>query len=246
MIFCIKSRFTIGNNSVIIYCVNIVRIREVISYNEYRFSKNTFPAPQRTWTYTKTGCRRSWHYEKGKRECGLEFLVKAADYYNVSTDYLLGRSPVSNGGIITESDIPDGNSSGDSKSGDIMLALNKKLITNSIEVIFSILQKIKSSKLSKSVSSMLTLSVYKAFRITYNANRKNDDNLFGVSPTSALHLIDSAICLEVGAAADAANDADNAPSITTNSIEAEYDKQGTALLSLIKNAEKRLDRINTD
>ena len=165
------------------------------------------------------------HYEKGKRECGLEFLVKAADYYNVS---------------------PDGNSSGDSKSGDIMLALNKKLITNSIEVIFSILQKIKSSKLSKSVSSMLTLSVYKAFRITYNANRKNDDNLFGVSPTSALHLIDSAICLEVGAAADAANDADNAPSITTNSIEAEYDKQGTALLSLIKNAEKRLDRINTD
>ena len=172
------------------------------------------------------------HYEKGKRECGLEFLVKAADYYNVSTDYLLGRSPVSNGGIITESDIPDGNSSGDSKSGDIMLALNKKLITNSIEVIFSILQKIKSSKLSKSVSSMLTLSVYKAFRITYNANRKNDDNLFGVSPTSA--------------PADAANDADNAPSITTNSIEAEYDKQGTALLSLIKNAEKRLDRINTD
>lgn len=93
---------------------------------------------------------------------------------------------------------------------------------------------------------MLTLSVYKAFRITYNANRKNDDNLFGVSPTSALHLIDSAIFLEVGAAADAANDADNAPSITTNSIEAEYDKQGTALLSLIKNAEKRLDRINTD
>ena len=184
------------------------------------------------------------HYEKGKRECGLEFLVKAADYYNVSTDYLLGRSPVSNGGIIT--DIPDGNSSGDSKSGDIMLALNKKLITNSIEVIFSILQKIKSSKLSKSVSSMLTLSVYKAFRITYNANRKNDDNLFGVSSTSALHLIDSAIFLEVGAAADAANDADNAPSITTNSIEAEYDKQGTALLSLIKNAEKRLDRINTD
>ena len=82
------------------------------------------------------------HYEKGKRECGLEFLVKAADYYNVSTDYLLGRSPVSNGGIITESDIPDGGNASDSKSGDIMLALNKKLITNSIEVIFSLLQKI--------------------------------------------------------------------------------------------------------
>ena len=39
------------------------------------------------------------HYEKGKRECGLDFLVKAADYYNVSTDYLLGRSAMSTGTV---------------------------------------------------------------------------------------------------------------------------------------------------
>ncbi len=31
------------------------------------------------------------HYEKGIRECGLDFLVRAADYYKVTTDYLLGR-----------------------------------------------------------------------------------------------------------------------------------------------------------
>ncbi len=30
------------------------------------------------------------HYEKGVRECGLDFLVHAADYYGVTTDYLLG------------------------------------------------------------------------------------------------------------------------------------------------------------
>ena len=33
------------------------------------------------------------HYEKGIRECGLDFVVKVADYYNVSCDYLLGRTP---------------------------------------------------------------------------------------------------------------------------------------------------------
>lgn len=32
------------------------------------------------------------HYENGIREPGLQFLVKAADYYNVSCDYLLGHS----------------------------------------------------------------------------------------------------------------------------------------------------------
>ena len=32
------------------------------------------------------------HYEKGIRECNREFLVKAADFYGVSCDYLLGRT----------------------------------------------------------------------------------------------------------------------------------------------------------
>ena len=31
------------------------------------------------------------HYEKGIRECGLDFLVKTAEYYGVSTDYLLSQ-----------------------------------------------------------------------------------------------------------------------------------------------------------
>ena len=34
------------------------------------------------------------HYEKGLRECGLDFLVKLCDYYGVSSDYVLGICPV--------------------------------------------------------------------------------------------------------------------------------------------------------
>jgi len=33
------------------------------------------------------------HYENGIRECGLDFLVKAARFYEVSSDYMLGISP---------------------------------------------------------------------------------------------------------------------------------------------------------
>lgn len=32
------------------------------------------------------------HYENGLRECSLDFLIKIADYYEVSCDYLLGHS----------------------------------------------------------------------------------------------------------------------------------------------------------
>ena len=35
------------------------------------------------------------HYEKGIRECGLDFLVRTADYYGVSCDYLLGVNEIS-------------------------------------------------------------------------------------------------------------------------------------------------------
>lgn len=30
------------------------------------------------------------HYEKGIRECGLDFLIRCANFYGVSCDYLLG------------------------------------------------------------------------------------------------------------------------------------------------------------
>lgn len=30
------------------------------------------------------------HYEKGIRECGLDFVIKLSEYYNVSCDELLG------------------------------------------------------------------------------------------------------------------------------------------------------------
>ena len=40
------------------------------------------------------------HYEKGLRECGLDFLVKLCDYYNVSSDYVLGRSADRNGTML--------------------------------------------------------------------------------------------------------------------------------------------------
>ncbi len=32
------------------------------------------------------------HYEKGVRECGLDFLIRACRYYDVTSDYLLGIS----------------------------------------------------------------------------------------------------------------------------------------------------------
>ena len=37
------------------------------------------------------------HYEKGIRECGLDFVIKCSAYYGVTTDYMLGVSESRNG-----------------------------------------------------------------------------------------------------------------------------------------------------
>lgn len=48
------------------------------------------------------------HYEKGIRECNLEFVKKAAVYYNVTADYLLGLSDTRHGNrdVFDDADIP--------------------------------------------------------------------------------------------------------------------------------------------
>lgn len=48
------------------------------------------------------------HYEKGIRECGLDFLCRASTFYDVSTDYLLGLSETKmmSDALFTAEEIP--------------------------------------------------------------------------------------------------------------------------------------------
>lgn len=51
------------------------------------------------------------HYEKGIRECGLDFVIKCSKYYGVTTDYLLGVSESRNGlsdGVLSAFDDNEG------------------------------------------------------------------------------------------------------------------------------------------
>ena len=48
------------------------------------------------------------HYEKGIRECGLDFLCRASVYYDASTDYLLGLtdSKITSDTVFDYTDLP--------------------------------------------------------------------------------------------------------------------------------------------
>ena len=48
------------------------------------------------------------HYEKGIRECGLDFLCRASSFYDVSTDYLLGltENKMMSDALFVENELP--------------------------------------------------------------------------------------------------------------------------------------------
>ncbi len=196
------------------------------------------------------------HYEKGIRECGLEFLVKAADYYNVSCDYLLGRSPEPAGKTISYEDIPeqDSNSGKIAAGGSMMAAFNRKLIVNSLNVLFSLIQKTGSNTIMKAVSSYMMLAIYKMFRIVYSSNPKNDQRFFTIPEIAASGSASAAMAMceaEASAAAkgvtfgenDIALESDN-NIITASTLSEEYAGSASSLLNVVKNSEARIKIIS--
>jgi len=186
------------------------------------------------------------HYENGKRECGLDFLVRAADYYNVSVDYLLGRSPMLTGATVSERELPESSVHEKFEGGQQGMStfINKKLLTNAIEIIFSLLIKAKNSELSKAVCSYLSLAVYRSFRMVYSSGKNNDENTFSIPVEKVSGLTSAAMSLEDVKAKTAAKDGSDDERITTSRLEQEYSAQAAALLNIVKTSEKNLNRFN--
>ena len=193
------------------------------------------------------------HYEKGIRECGLDFVVKAADYFDVSCDYLLGRTANRKTGQIVISDIPEpetGTSSFSKSKSGMINALNKKLIFNSLNIVFDILDRIDNKGLSTECSGYLSSAVYVIFRLLYSSNPKNTQNMFSV----AEHVYKSkAAALQIVTASNAENIAKGLPLVEYKSVERtarpelspeiideKYKTLSSSLFNLIQNTEGRI------
>lgn len=176
------------------------------------------------------------HYEKGIRECGLDFLVKTADYYNVSCDYLLGRCAEPMG----KAEAAPKGEPGDAGSDSIAAGLH-----NSQKLVFSLLRRHGDSELEGLVKSYLSLAVYRIFRLIYSANPKNDYRFFTVNTPGADSLIMSAMEIKKARVENCARQGtmQNAV-ITTNSIAEEYPDCASALLNSIKQCEETVGELD--
>ena len=184
-----------------------------------------------------------FHYENGIRECGLAFLVRCADFYGVSCDYLLGRSADRDGTVLSVEEIPEPEAGGKENvmgAGGILPVLNKKLIANSLNILFDQAARTGNRRLITAVSDFLMLSVYRMFRLVYSANPKNQQNLFSLPRVLADRYADAVMQLREAEIAELVESGDldrGEEPLTTQRMGEVYPLFSTSLLSLIKNAE---------
>lgn len=157
------------------------------------------------------------HYEKGIRECGLDFVIKCSKYYNVTTDYLLGISDNRNGISTDLVDIIDG---GRGSIKNLAAATKCLLDTAAAATV---------SSQNKYVYDYFMLSAYRGALTLAKA---------GVLPKEMFKL-DYTIARELTAAAIALQDA-KFVLIEDKSRNGFDEMQSTAIQSLIEEAEEHI------
>ena len=186
------------------------------------------------------------HYENGIREPGLAFVVRACDFYNVSADFLLGRSMSRDGTTILDADsLHDASNDRDNVlKGSVIATLSKKLLVNSLSVLFDLLGKMGNKKAIRAAADYLGTAIYTIFRHLYAANPENSKDFFSVPDRqfqSGLNRVDQ-IYSEVDFADTLLADAKEypAPLISNDILMQEYPGTYQSMLQIIHNTGERM------
>ncbi len=189
------------------------------------------------------------HYENGAREPGFAFLVKVSDYYKVSADYLLGRTMTRDGTAINAEDLPDEAQNKDHRlrsgvSASSLLA--KKLIINSISLLFDLVGRSGHRSLISELASVLGTTVYKLFRQVYNSAGGNSENFFATPASRFPYSANADIAISEGKiqnilsrAKEDKGDAVDLPQISHETLTREYPMLVQSLLTVVHQASER-------
>lgn len=121
------------------------------------------------------------HYENGLREPGLSFVVRAADYYGVSCDYLLGRSMARDGSAV-----PAGRMDVQESA-----ELEKSHVVQAVSLLLDLAQQTGSMQLPREIEDYLSVVLYKVYRYMYMADPAGVEAVFRASREQFEYLCDA-------------------------------------------------------
>lgn len=182
------------------------------------------------------------HYEKGIRECGLDFLIKVAEYYDVSCDYLLGRTPQRNSTYIKDVSFTDNDDENDNNNQNLLGLINKRVISNSNSVLFDILTHIDNKQLTSAVSNYLMSAEYQVFRTIYSCCEHNSENIFSISKDTYKNLCNASMLVDLTQTHEIINKVHNHnyQSFSAEIISQYIEKDSSALFTMVRASEKSI------
>ena len=123
------------------------------------------------------------NYELELRALDPALIHQLCDIFHVSADYLLGRSAERNGMMLSAEDLPNPDKMKDNiYHGSVLPTMNKKLISNSLNVLYAKIGQCHSKALTTEVSAYLMMAVAKMFRLLYSAEPHNAASMFSIDP----------------------------------------------------------------
>ena len=180
------------------------------------------------------------HYEKGIRECGLDFLIRAADYYEVSADYLLGRTVQRS--TVTAADLPD---TGDFRhlNGNMVNRINHRLLTNTITIIYDLLAQTGSKRLTNAAGNYLMCAEYQVFRAIYCADRSNTQTMFSLDRNRYKNLTSASMLLDLELIDAVIERNKLSLALSPDIISSYFDKGASSLFNLIQFSERNVRKV---
>lgn len=189
------------------------------------------------------------HYENGIREPGLPFLIRSCDFYGVSADFLLGRTLSRDGTTIAPEKLYDLSTEKDNSiTGGVLTLLSKKLLINSIGVLFDLLAKTRNREAIRAASHYLSTAVYQVFRHLYQANPKNNRDFFSLPPQlfqAGLAEADMK-CSEAELVEALYQSKEKAPEISNEILMKEYPVLYQSLLQVVHSTGERVNGIRNN
>jgi len=172
------------------------------------------------------------HYENGIREPKIEFLVKAAEYYGVSLDYLLGRTVVGMNPFLEEGLPAHSKLDYDFETAERLMEVSKRVL-NTAAMLLSIAAKIDGTDGIDSAEVFLGASEYYLFRVMRKlADAKGFE--FGVEPDGVAARCNVVQGVEIAGMISRRAAKENNFTFDPEALEKRYPGSYKSLMSMIK------------
>ena len=184
------------------------------------------------------------HYETGAREPGLSFVSRACSYYNVTADFLLGRTMVRDGAPISPDTLHDAGADKQNRMGDVAVSavLGKKMVMNAVSLLFDVAGRSRHTGLIAELTNFFAAIVYRVFRHFYAVSGTNEKGFFpipheayGAAANSEMAACEARMLAILHNKADAPE----LPALSNERLNAEYPQMVQSLYTLVHQAGER-------